>query len=319
MKKVDLVIPLYNESEAVPFLFQRLAQVFNTIDDYRYHFIFVNDGSKDDTLSRLESYCQSFPLSCKIISLSRNFGHQSAVGAGLMSSTGDAAVVIDADLQDPPEIIKEMIKKWESGFKIVYARRTRRHGESAFKLLSATLFYRFINFAANVDIPRDTGDFRLMDKVVVQSLNALPERNRFIRGLVPWLGFSHSFVEYEREERAVGVTKYPLPKMVKLAIDGISAFSTLPIRLCTYFGVTVIVASIVIALKIVFDRFFHPGYLITGWASVMVMILFFGGVQLLFLGIIGEYIGRIFNEVKGRPNFIIEKELNFEKINLPAN
>lgn len=313
MKQIDLVIPLYNESEAVPFLFQRLTLVFNKTEEYQYHFIFVNDGSKDDTLFKLEAHCEKFPFPSKVISLSRNFGHQSAVGAGLLSSKGEAAVVIDADLQDPPEVIKEMIKKWESGFKVVYGRRSKRHGESTFKLLSASLFYRFITFAANVDIPRDTGDFRLMDKVVVQSLNALPERNRFIRGLVPWLGFSHSFVEYERDERTVGETKYPLPKMVKLAIDGISAFSTLPIRLCTYFGVSVILVSIVIALKIVFDRFYHPGYLITGWASVMVMILFFGGVQLLFLGIIGEYIGRIFSEVKGRPNFIVEKELSFNK------
>jgi glycosyltransferase involved in cell wall biosynthesis len=315
VKQIDLIIPLFNESQTVESLVRRLEKVFGcALGGYAFYVIFVNDGSRDDTLQKLRHLCQTFSLSSRIISLSRNFGHQPAVVAGLEASVGDAAVVLDGDLQDPPEVVFEMVRKWEAGFRVVYARRASRRGESAFKLATASLFYRFIRAASNVDIPRDTGDFRLIDRVVVQSLNALPEHNRFIRGLVPWLGYRHAFVDFERQERVGGETKYTMAKMAKLAIDGISSFSTLPIRMCTYLGIIVITLSMLAALKVAFDKIFTPQYVITGWASVIIAILFFGGIQLLFLGIIGEYIARIFDEVKGRPNYIVDESFNFPRV-----
>ncbi len=313
MTTIDLIIPLYNESQTVEFLFRRLEKVFGGQTDYTFHVIFVNDGSRDDTLRKLKELCPGFSLSSKIISLSRNFGHQSAMVAGLESSAGAASVVLDGDLQDPPEVVFEMLKKWEEGFKVVYARRSSRRGESAFKLATASLFYRVIRAASNIDIPRDTGDFRLLDQVVVKSLNALPEHNRFIRGLVPWLGYRHAFVEFDRQERVGGETKYTVSKMIKLAIDGISSFSTVPIRICTYLGICIIMLSILSGFKVVYDKIMSPQYVITGWASVIIAILFFGGIQLLFLGIIGEYIARIFDEVKGRPNYIVDESVEYHR------
>lgn len=311
MKKIDLIIPLFNESQNIDVLLSRLETVFKKNDSYHFIITLIDDGSRDDTYRKLLERSKKSQLTIQVVKLSRNFGHQSAMCAGLDLSQGDAAVVLDGDLQDPPELVFEMIKKWEEGNKVVYAKRRTRKGETIFKLFTASLFYRIIKFASNVDIPKDTGDFRLIDRDVVKSLNDLPERNRFIRGLVPWLGYSQTFVEFDRQERVGGETKYTLTKMIRLAIDGISSFSTLPIRACTYTGVVVIFFSLIFAGKIFYDRLTNASYVISGWSSVMVSIFFFGGIQLIFLGIIGEYIGRIFDEVKGRPNFVIEKISSF--------
>jgi len=311
VRQIDIIIPLFNESDCIPSLFENLRNIFQRSKTYKFYFIFINDGSFDDTFLKLHTYCKTYPFSCKLISLSRNFGHQAALTAGIKASIGDAAVAIDGDLQDPPELIFKMLEEWEKGYKVVYARRSLRKGESVLKKLTASIFYKIIKNIASIDIPQDTGDFRLMDRVVVSSLKNLPEKNQFIRGLVPWLGYSYTFVNFERQKRANGISKYSISKMVKLAVDGISSFSTFPIRLCTYLGITITSFALILGIKITIDRVFFQDQSTLGWSSIIVAILFFGGVNLLFMGIIGEYVGRIFDEVKGRPSFIIEKVIDF--------
>ena len=246
----------------------------------------------------------------KVLSFSRNFGHQAAVTAGLKEATGDAIIIIDADMQDPPELIKDMVKLWEEGNDVVYAVRQKRKGESMFKVLSAKMFYKILYSLSDVDIPRDTGDFRLADKKVVDVINALPEHNKYLRGLFSWVGFKQEPLKYTREERIAGKTKYPLKKMLKLAYDGIISFSSKPLKIIGIIGILSIIVSFIILVYAIFSYIFKLNNLVPGWSSIMVSISFFAGVQLLSLWIISEYISRIHDETRNRPQYIINKKIN---------
>ena len=249
----------------------------------------------------------------KVISFSRNFGHQAAVTAGLKEVTGDAIVIMDADLQDPPELIPNMLELWEQGNEVIYGKRKKRKGESAFKLMSAKMFYKTLNLLSDVEIPKDTGDFRLVDRKVVDVINSLPEHNKFLRGLFSWVGYKQCAYEYERQERFAGKTKYPLRKMYKLASDGIVSFSSKPIKLVGVLGMISILISFLILIYALVSYIFKLNQLSNGWTSIMVAITFFSGVQLLSLWIISGYIGRIYDESKGRPQYIIDKKINTDK------
>jgi len=314
MKKISLVIPMYYEELVAEECYKKVSEVLNGIQDYEYEIIFINDGSKDRTLEILEEIAKK-DNNVKIISFSRNFGHQAAVTAGLKEVTGDVAVIIDADLQDPPELIPDMLKLWEQGNEIVYGKRKTREGESIFKLMTAKMFYKTLNALSDVDIPKDTGDFRLVDRRVVDVMNSLPEHNKFLRGLWSWIGFKQLAFEYERKERFAGKTKYPLKKMLKLASDGIISFSTKPLKMVGLLGIVSIVISIVILIYALISYFCNLNHLSAGWTSLMCAITFFAGVQLLSLWIISEYIGRIYDETKGRPQYIIDKKININEDN----
>ena len=308
-KKVSLVIPMYYEEKVVIECYKRVKETLNKLDNYDHEIIFINDGSKDKTLQMLEIIAGE-DKKVKVISFSRNFGHQAAVTAGLKEVTGDAVVIIDADLQDPPELIPDMLKKWEEGYEVIYGKRKTRKGESAFKLLTAKMFYSTLNTLSDVEIPKDTGDFRLVDKKVVDTINDLPEHNKFLRGLFSWVGYEQYAYEYERQERFAGKTKYPLKKMVKLAIDGIIGFSSKPIKIVGTLGIVSIIISIVLLIYALISYAFKLNNLSAGWTSIMVAITFFAGVQLLSLWVMSEYIGRIYDEAKGRPQYIIDKKIN---------
>lgn len=310
MKKISLIIPMYYEQEVAEVCYKSVKKVLDELNEtYEHEIIFINDGSKDKTLDILQKIAE-FDKNVKIISFSRNFGHQAAVTAGLKYATGDAIIIIDADLQDPPELIPDMIAKWEQGYEVIYGKRKRRDGESAFKLFTAKAFYATLNKLSDIEIPKDTGDFRLVDKKVVDVINLLPEHNKFLRGLFSWVGFEQYAYEYERKERFAGKTKYPLKKMLKLASDGIIGFSTKPIKIIGGFGVTFVIISIIILLYYILSKIFGWTNVIKGWTSIMFAITFVGGVVLLALWIIGEYLVRIYDETKQRPQYIIKKKIN---------
>lgn len=310
MKKISLIIPMYYEQEVAEVCYKSVKKVLNELNEtYEHEIIFINDGSKDKTLDILQKIAE-FDKNVKIISFSRNFGHQAAVTAGLKYATGDAIIIIDADLQDPPELIPDMLAKWEQGYEVIYGKRKRRDGESAFKLFTAKAFYATLNKLSDIEIPKDTGDFRLVDKKVVDVINLLPEHNKFLRGLFSWVGFEQYAYEYERKERFAGKTKYPLKKMLKLASDGIIGFSTKPIKIIGGFGVTFVIISIIILLYYILSKIFGWTNVIKGWTSIMFAITFVGGVVLLALWIIGEYLVRIYDETKQRPQYIIKKKIN---------
>lgn len=271
-----------------------------------YELVLVNDGSSDGTLDAVRAELRARPH-VMLVNLSRNFGHQLAATAGIELAQGEAVVLMDGDLQDPPELIAQFVQKWREGNDVVYAVRRTRKGESFFKLLTARLFYRGIKRLTNVNIPVDTGDFRLISRRVVNALKRVPERHRFLRGLVSWVGYSQVGVEYDRDERHSGETKYPLSKMLRFAIDGVTSFSDVPLRFASYLGFLSSTIAIVYALIVIGSKLFSivpPAYT-KGWASTIVAVLFLGGVQLITLGILGEYIGRIYDEVKGRPLYLI--------------
>ena len=309
IKKLSIIIPMYYEEKVVNECYKRLKEMAKKLKGYDYELIFVNDGSKDNTLNLLEEIAKN-NNKVKIISFSRNFGHQAAVTAGLKYTTGDAIVIIDADLQDPPEEIPEMLKLWEQGYEVIYAKRKSRKGESAFKLLTAKMFYNTLDALSDVEIPKDTGDFRLVDRKVVNTINEMPEHNKFLRGLFSWVGYKQIPFEYERQERFAGKTKYPLKKMLKLASDGIISFSTKPLRLVGYVGIFSIILSFIILIYSLVSFAFNLNNLTAGWTSIMVTVTFFAGVQLLSIWIISEYIGRIYDESKNRPQYIIDKKIN---------
>lgn len=311
MKKISLVIPMYYEEEVAKECYERVVKTLKQLENYEYEIIFVNDGSQDKTLEILEEIAKQ-DKQVKVLSFSRNFGHQCAVTAGLKYVTGDAIVIIDADLQDPPELIPEMLKLWEEGNEVIYGKRKTREGESKFKLLTAKLFYHTLNTLSDVDIPKDTGDFRLVDKKVVEVINSLPEHNKFLRGLFSWVGFEQKAFEYERKERFAGKTKYPLKKMLKLASDGIISFSTKPLKLVGGLGILAIVISIMILCYAMLSFIFKWNNLTPGWTSIMVTVTFFCGTILVSLWMIGEYIARIYDENKGRPQYIIKKKINID-------
>lgn len=311
MKKVSVVIPMYYEEEVAEECYKRVSKTLKELKEYEYEIIFVNDGSQDKTLKILEEIARK-DSNVKVISFSRNFGHQVAVTAGIKEVTGDAIVIMDADLQDPPELIPDMLKYWEQGNEIIYGTRKTRKGESAFKLLTAKMFYKTLNALSDVEIPKDTGDFRLVDRKVIDVINNMPEHNKFLRGLFSWVGFKQMSYEYERQGRVAGKTKYPLKKMLKLASDGIISFSTKPLKLLGTLGFLSIVISVIILIYALISYAFKLNNLSAGWTSIMVAITFFAGVQLLSIWIMSEYIGRIYEETKKRPQYIVDKKINIE-------
>ena len=306
----SVVIPIYNEAEVLPVLYQRLTSTLERMGE-PYEIIFVDDGSTDDS-SELLRRLRTQDSRVKVVSFSRNFGHQIAITAGLDYSSGDPVIVMDGDLQDPPEVIPELMKSWRAGNQIVFAVRARRTGESLFKRATAAVFYRILRRLTTTDIPLDAGDFRLMGRVAVEALRPLRERNRFVRGLVGWIGFRHTSIRYTRDDRYAGVTKYPLGKMIRFGLNGIFSFSFLPLQLATYLGFSVSLISFVYLAYAVWLKLF-TSQVVQGWASVIVAVLFMGGVQLVSLGIIGEYIGRIYEEVKQRPLYLVESVSGFEE------
>jgi polyisoprenyl-phosphate glycosyltransferase len=304
---ISVVIPCYNEQEVLLHCHARLVEVLETNLESDYELIYVNDGSNDGTEEVLRYLHENFPKT-RAVMLSRNFGHQAAVSAGLSVATGQCVVIIDADLQDPPELIIEMLRRWRDGYEVVYGVRESRAGESTFKLRSAQFFYRLINRLSDVEIPLDTGDFRLLDRRAVQALLAMPERHRLLRGMSSWIGFRQIGVAYARAARLAGTTKYPLQKMLNLALDGIFSFSTVPLRFVTLVGVvTAALASMGILYSLVV-RIFTPHW-VAGWATLILAVLFIGGVEMFCFGILGEYIGRIYTEIKQRPLFVIRETL----------
>ncbi|MBQ3413895.1 MAG: glycosyltransferase family 2 protein [Clostridia bacterium] len=311
MKKISVVIPMYYEEEVANECYERMKKVLNNISNYEYEIIFVNDGSKDKTLEILEEIAKK-DKNVKIVSFARNFGHQCAVTAGLKYVTGDAIVIIDADLQDPPELIPEMLKLWEDGNEVIYGKRKTRDGESKFKLLTAKMFYKTLNALSDVEIPKDTGDFRLVDRKVVDVINSLPEHNKFLRGLFSWVGFEQTAFEYERKERFAGKTKYPLKKMLKLASDGIIGFSTKPLKIVGGLGILSIIISFGVLIYSILSYIFKWNMLTPGWTSLMITMTFLGGIILLSLWMMGEYISRIYDESKNRPQYIIKKMINID-------
>jgi polyisoprenyl-phosphate glycosyltransferase len=303
MPKYSLVIPVYNEESMIPELYRRVSAVMDGLDDAA-ELILINDGSRDRTLELLRELHERDER-VVYLGLARNFGHQIAVTAGLNYVRGKVIIVLDADLQDPPELIPEMLKLWQQGYQVVYAQRTKRVREGWFKRLCAYVFYRLLKQLANVDIPTDTGDFCLMDRQVVDLLNQMPERNRYIRGLRSWVGFNQTAIKFERELRFAGEVKYTFTKSFALAVNGLVSFSSIPLRLSTYLGLFSAVAAIIMAILVLYWRIFTPNSTLTGFATIAIAIFFLGAVQLISIGILGEYIGRIYEEVKGRPLYTL--------------
>jgi len=306
---------MYNEEQVVEKCYARVSKVLNSLENYESEIIVVDDGSKDKTLEKLEEIAKRDDK-LKVISFSRNFGHQAAVTAGLKETTGDAVIIIDADMQDPPELITDMVKIWKEGNDVVYAVRKKRKGESAFKVLSAKMFYKILYSLSDVEIPKDTGDFRLVDRKVVDVINSLPEHNKYLRGLFSWVGFKQKPIKYDREERIAGKTKYPLKKMLKLAYDGIISFSSKPLKIIGGLGILSIIVSMIILLYAICSYIFNWNTLVPGWASIMVSISFFAGVQLISIWVMSEYISRIYDESRNRPEYIIKKKINDNRSNL---
>ena len=305
MKTVTILIPAYNEQAVLAPLYKRLTTLANNNKKYNFEFLFINDGSTDNTLSIIKNYAKT-DTRISYVNLSRNFGKEPAMLAGFDYTTGDATVIIDADLQDPPELIPKMISYWEDGYDDVYAKRRSREGESWFKKKSSSIFYKLLQKSTNVDIQVDTGDFRLLDKRAINALREIRESQRYTKGMFSWIGFKKKEITYDRDPRAAGETKWNYPKLVNLAIDGITSFTTAPLRIASFAGMIISLISFFFIIVIIFKTTFF-GDPVAGWSSTMAVILFLGGVQLLSIGIIGEYVGRIFNEVKNRPVYFVEE------------
>jgi dolichol-phosphate mannosyltransferase len=304
-KELSVIIPCYNEEEVLMHCHLRVMAVLSGMG-IPYECIYVDDGSRDKTWLQLRAIQHRDPDNTVAVALSRNFGHQPAVSAGLALARGSAVVIIDADLQDPPELIPEMVRLWREGHAVVYGVRESREGESHFKLLSAKLFYRLINTLSDIEIPSDTGDFRLIDRRVLEVMLSMPERHRLLRGISSWVGFSQVPLRYKRSARFAGSTKYPLKKMITLALDGIVSFSIVPLRLMTIAGGFTAVLSIAgIVFALIARTLTH--HWVAGWATLFIALLFLSGIQMICLGIMGEYIGRIYTEVKQRPLFVIRE------------
>jgi glycosyltransferase involved in cell wall biosynthesis len=310
---LSVIIPCYNEDAVLRATHERLTSVLRGMGGVDYELIFVNDGSRDRT-QQILAELQLFDPHMRVLLLSRNFGHQIAVTAGLEEATGAAVVIIDADLQDPPEVIPQMVQLWREGNEVVYGIRLEREGESRFKLWTAKAFYRVINRLSETKMPLDAGDFRLIDRKVVEVIKAMPERARFLRGMVSWAGFRQVALPYDRAGRHAGESKYPLRKMIHFAMDGIISFSLVPLKMAIWTGflaIWIAVAGIIVAIV---DRLLEKD-LTRGWASLFVAVLFMGGVQLVSLGILGEYLGRIYTEVKRRPLYVVQERLGFPASN----
>ena len=310
MPKYSLIIPIYNEEETIPELYRRVSDVMDSLDD-SVELILINDGSRDRSLKLMRELQERDARVC-YISFARNFGHQAAVTAGLNFARGQVIVVLDADLQDPPELIPKMIDSWQAGYHVVYAQRTKRKKESWFKRLTAYVFYRLLRRLADVDIPADTGDFCLMDRQVVDLLNSMPERNRYIRGLRAWIGFRQTAVKFERDPRFAGEVKYTFKKSLALAVNSLVSFSKIPLRISTYLGLFSALIALLMALLVLYWRLQQPDSPVTGLATILIAVFFLGSVQLISIGILGEYIGRIYEEVKGRPAYTIAEIAGLE-------
>ena len=307
---ISVVVPVYREEAVIEQTYAELTTTLAALRSYRYEILFVDDGSTDGTSAILGRLAARDPH-VKLIRFSRNFGHQVAITAGIARARGDAIVTIDADLQDPPSLIPRMLEVWAAGHEIVFARRSEREGETWFKLATANAFYRLLNSVAGIHIPEQTGDFRLIDRRVADELNRMPEHNRFVRGLVTWVGFRQATVDYARSARRAGETKYPLRKMMRLAWDGIVSFSDRPLRVSMNLGFLAIAVSFgVLAYGLIQ---YSRGNTVRGWTSTMVTILFLGGVQLFTLGVIGEYLSRMSDEIKRRPLYVVAQEIGFER------
>ena len=309
---ISIVVPCYNEEGVIPEFVKRTIKVIRKLKK-SFEIIIVNDGSNDSTLE-VASSLADIHSEIKVVNLSRNFGHQLAVTAGIDQANGKAVVLIDADLQDPPEIITEMVQKWQDGYEVIYGKRRKREGETKFKLITAKMFYRLLRMMTDTDIPEDTGDFRLMDRKVVNEIKNMRETHRFIRGMVSWVGFKQTHVFYDRKERFAGETSYPLKKMLFFALDAIVSFSTIPLRLITLTGIIVVIATVSLSILILIVRLFRPEYFIPGFSATTLLILLFGGIQIFTIGVIGEYLGRIYEEIKKRPLYIIKSIYNSKKI-----
>ncbi|HEY5005700.1 MAG TPA: glycosyltransferase family 2 protein, partial [Ktedonobacteraceae bacterium] len=302
----SIVAPVFNEAETLPHFYERVIRVMEDIGE-PFEIVLINDGSRDKTYSILQEIHEK-DARVRVIDFSRNFGHQIAISAGLDYAQGDAVVVLDSDLQDPPEIIPELIARWKDGAEVVYAQRAKRKGETFFKLATAAAFYRLIQRITAINIPSDTGDFRLLDRQVVDALVKMREHHRFMRGLSAWVGFRQDAVLYERHERFAGTTKYPLTKMIRFSLDAITSFSHVPLQIATSLGFGLALVSLIGILIAIILRLFTDA--IVGQATTLIMVLFMGGIQLIFLGIIGEYLGRIYDEVRARPLYIVRKVLD---------
>ena len=317
MPLYSVVVPAYNEEEVIGETYKRLTSVMRGMSE-PYEIIFVNDGSRDRTAEIIAGFCTEDD-SVRLINFTRNFGHMPAITAGMDNVRGQAVFIIDADLQDPPELFPEMAARWKEGYHVAYGKRVKRMGESWFKKVTAKIFYRFIRRLTTVDLPPDTGEFRLIDRRVCEAVSKLPERHRYIRGLVSWVGFRQVAVEYVREERFAGETKYPFRKMVSFALDAITAFSYKPLKLATSLGFIMSLVSFIYLLVIVGQRVFTDR-LVSGWATTVGVVLLSQGLVLMILGLMGEYIGRIYEEIKGRPTYIILEIVGqHEDDNRPVN
>jgi dolichol-phosphate mannosyltransferase len=307
---LSLVLPIYNEEEVIPELHSRLQEFLGKLA-LPAEVVFVNDGSKDRSMEMLREITKGEPR-YRVLSFARNFGHQTAITAGVDYARGKAVVVMDADLQDPPEVVLEMVEKWRAGFDVVYGRRRKREGETWFKLLTARWFYRVFAAMIPIQVPLDTGDFRLMSRRVIIALRALRETHRFVRGMVAWVGFKQTEVLYDRPGRFAGETKYPLRKMIRFALDGITSFSVLPLRFSTYLGILMSIGSLGVIIWALLAKFvFH--HVVQGWTGIIIAIAMFASVQLLMVGILGEYVGRIYEEVKRRPLYIVGDTVNLPR------
>ena len=307
--RYSVVAPVYNEEQNVPLFYQRVVAVMEPLGE-PFELVLVNDGSRDGSLAAMQALHEADPR-VRVVDFSRNFGHQIAISAGLDYARGDAVVIMDSDLQDPPEVVPELIARWRDGAEVVYAQRRSRTGETRFKLMTASAFYRLIGRLTSIDIPRDTGDFRLLDRRVVDALVAMREHHRFMRGLSAWVGFRQEAVRYDRDERKFGETKYPLSKMIRFSLDAITSFSHLPLQLATSVGFALAGISLLGILVAAIVRIFVPGAII-GQATTLIIVLLLGGIQLIFLGVIGEYLGRIYDEVRARPLYIVRTVLGEE-------
>jgi dolichol-phosphate mannosyltransferase len=306
----SIVGPVYNEEALLEEFCQRMIEVLEALGE-PFELVLVNDGSRDRSPEILRRM-HALDARVKVLNFSRNFGMQAALTAGLDYAAGQAIIVMDTDLQDPPEVVPQLIERWRSGYQLVYAQRAERAGESWFKKFTASAFYRLITRITSVEIPVDTGEFRLMDRQVVDAIKSMREYNRFMRGLSVWVGYKQTGIVYERDARKAGETKFTIRKMVRLALDGITTFSYLPLQLATYLGFFVAVFSMIFLVAVLFLRIFMPDFFY-GQATTLVSVLFIGSVQLIFLGIIGEYLGRIYDEVKRRPLYIVAEKLGFEQ------
>ncbi len=304
--EISVIVPVYNEQDNIQPLLKRLTSALKSFD---YELLLIDDGSTDQTFSNIRILALKDGR-IKVVSFSRNFGHQMALTCGYLYAKGSAVISIDADLQDPPELIREMVQKWKKGAKVVYAKRQEREGETTFKKQTASLFYRLINFLSDTNIPADVGDYRLLDRKVVDFLNSLKEQSRFLRGLVAWGGYPAEYVYFKREKRFSGKTHYSLSKMINFALEGITSFSIKPLRLASYFGFIVGVFGFIGIIYTLINKLIHPQEYIIGWTGLFVGIMFLGGIQLITIGIIGEYVGKIYQEVRKRPQYIIGDSLN---------